>query len=157
MLSKSIKLSILSLLGVIFAEQAFAQATINSMDQNADQSQGQYQPMDMSYAGFNSLGMMQSAWLDPLQNLGEGQSKPAYSKYYWSPDLVLPLRLREGMITLINFPEWEMVEDIYIGDNSTFDGQISGPSTLLLYPRKGANVGVDTNNFKPVSIESFFK
>ena len=145
MLSKSIKLSILSLLGVIFAEQAFAQATINSMDQNADQSQGQYQPMDMSYAGFNSLGMMQSAWLDPLQNLGEGQSKPAYSKYYWSPDLVLPLRLREGMITLINFPEWEMVEDIYIGDNSTFDGQISGPSTLLLYPRKGANVGVDTN------------
>ena len=94
MLSKSIKLSILSLLGVIFAEQAFAQATINSMDQNADQSQGQYQPMDMSYAGFNSLGMMQSAWLDPLQNLGEGQSKPAYSKYYWSPDLVLPLRFQ---------------------------------------------------------------
>ena len=38
-----------------------------------------------------------------------------------------------------------MIEDIYIGDNATFDGQISGPNTLLLYPRKGANVGVDTN------------
>lgn len=49
------------------------------------------------------------------------------------------------MITLLNFPEWEMIEDIYIGDNATFDGQISGPNTLLLYPRKGANVGVDTN------------
>lgn len=145
MLSKSVKISILSLFAVAFASEAFAQATINSMDQNADQSQGQYQPMDMGYAGFNSLGMMQSAWLDPLQNLGEGQSKPAYSKYYWSPDLVLPLRLREGMITLLNFPEWEMIEDIYIGDNATFDGQISGPNTLLLYPRKGANVGVDTN------------
>lgn len=145
MLSKSIKTSIFGLVGVLMAGQVWAQATISSMDQNADQSQGQYQPMDMSYAGFNSLGMMQSAWLDPLQNLGEGQTKPAYSKYYWSPDLVLPLRLREGMITMINFPEWEMIEDIYIGDNSTFDGQISGPSTLLLYPRKGANVGVDTN------------
>ncbi len=145
MSSKSVKISIFSLLGVLFAAEAFAQATINSMDQNADQSQGQYQPMDMGYAGFNSLGMMQSAWLDPLQNLGEGQSKPAYSKYYWSPDLVLPLRLREGMITLLNFPEWEMIEDIYIGDNATFDGQISGPNTLLLYPRQGANVGVDTN------------
>ena len=145
MLAKSLKISLLSLIGLMFASETYAQATINSMDQNADQSQGQYQPMDMGYAGFNSLGMMQSAWLDPLQNFGEGQSKPAYSKYYWSPDLVLPLRLREGMITLLNFPEWEMVEDIYIGDNATFDGQISGPNTLLLYPRKGANVGVDTN------------
>ncbi|MDD4556156.1 MAG: TrbG/VirB9 family P-type conjugative transfer protein [Alphaproteobacteria bacterium] len=122
-----------------------AQATMNSMDQNADQSQGNYMPMDMGYAGFNSLGMTQSAWLDPLQNLGEGQSRPAYSKYYWSPDLVLPVRLREGMLTLLNFPDWELIEDIYIGDNSTFDGQISGPNTLLLYPRKGAQVGVDTN------------
>lgn len=145
MLSKSIKISIFSAMSILLAGEVWAQATISSMDQNADQSQGQYQPMDMSYAGFNSLGMMQSAWLDPLQNLGEGQSKPAYSRYYWSPDLVLPLRLREGMITMINFPEWEMIEDIYIGDNSTFDGQISGPNTLLLYPRKGANVGVDTN------------
>lgn len=145
MLSQSIRVSIFSCLSLLIASTAFAQATIDSMDQNADQSQGQYQPMDMGYAGFNSLGMMQSAWLDPLQNLGEGQSKPAYSKYYWSPDLVLPLRLREGMITLMNFPEWEMIEDIFIGDNATFDGQISGPSTLLLYPRKGANVGVDTN------------
>lgn len=130
---------------LLFAKYVEAQTTMNSLDQNADQSQGQYMPMNLGYAGFNSLGMIQSAWLDPMQNLGEGQSKPAYSKYYWSPDLVLPIRLREGMMTLINFPSWELIEDIYIGDNATFDGQISGPNTLLLYPRKGANVGVDTN------------
>ncbi|MDR1693579.1 MAG: TrbG/VirB9 family P-type conjugative transfer protein [Lactobacillaceae bacterium] len=124
---------------------AFAQVGMDNLDQNADQSQGNYMPMNMGYAGFNSLGMTQSAWLDPLQNLGEGQSKPAYSKYYWSQDLVLPIRLREGMLTLVNFPEWELVEDIYIGDNATFDGQISGPNTILLYPRRGSNVGVDTN------------
>lgn len=125
----------------------FAEAQVNQqvMDASAEQAQGTYTPMNLGYAGFNSLGMTQAAWLDPMQNLGEGQSKPAYSRYYWSPDLVLPIRVREGMITLINFPNWEMIEDIFIGDNATFDGQISGPNSLMLYPRKGANVGVDTN------------
>lgn len=144
MILRSVNIFVLFTL-LLLAENVAAQTTMNSLDQNADQSQGQYMPMNLGYAGFNSLGMIQSAWLDPMQNLGEGQSKPAYSKYYWSPDLVLPIRLREGMITLINFPGWELIEDIYIGDNATFDGQISGPNTLLLYPRKGANVGVDTN------------
>ncbi|MBE6448654.1 MAG: hypothetical protein E7018_05080 [Alphaproteobacteria bacterium] len=124
---------------------AFAQVDQQIMDASAEQAQGNYTPMNLGYAGFNSLGMTQAAWLDPLQNLGEGQSKPAYSRYYWSPDLVLPIRVREGMITLVNFPEWEMIEDIFIGDNATFDGQISGPNSLMLYPRKGANIGVDTN------------
>lgn len=144
MILRSSKLFVIFAL-LLLSSNANSQTTMNSMDQNADQSQGQYMPMNMGYAGFNSLGMVQSAWLDPMQNLGEGQSKPAYSKYYWSPDLVLPIRLREGMMTLINFPSWELIEDIYIGDNATFDGQISGPNTLLMYPRKGANVGVDTN------------
>lgn len=136
----------LSIFTLLFAPNAvYAQATIDSLNQNADQSQGMYQPMNMGYTGINSLGMMQSAWLDPLQNLGEGQSKPAYSRYYWSPDLVLPIRLREGMITLINFPDWELVEDVYIGDSKTFDGRISGSNTLLLYPKQSAMVGVDTN------------
>ena len=128
-----------------FGTAAFAQVDQQIMDASAEQAQGNYQPMNLGYAGFNSLGMTQAAWLDPLQNLGEGQSKPAYSRYYWSPDLVLPIRVREGMITLVNFPEWEMIEDIFIGDNATFDGQITGPNALMLYPRKGANVGVDTN------------
>ncbi len=139
------KIILMSAAFSFLATVVFAQATIGSLDQNADQSQGQYMPMNLGYAGFNSLGMTQSAWLDPLQNLGEGQSKPAYSRYYWSPDLILPIRLREGMMTLLNFPEWELIEDMYIGDSATFDGQITGPNTILLYPRKGANVGVDTN------------
>ncbi len=144
MVSKKVELLFLFLVSVLCGVKD-AQAQANALDQSADQDMGQYRQMDMSYAGFGSIGMMQNAWLDPLQNLGEGQTKPAYSKYYWSPDLVLPIRVREGMITMLNFPEWEMVEDVYLGDNSTFDGQISGPNTVLLYPKKGANVGVDTN------------
>jgi len=131
---------------LMFSKQGFAQATLDSLDQSAAQSQGSYQPMNLDYAGMGSVGMMQSAWLDPLQNLGEGQTKPAYSKYYWSPDLVLPVRLRTGMLTLINFPEWELLESVYIGDESMFNGQITGPNTLLLYPKPGSTtVGVDTN------------
>lgn len=132
-----------ALLGAVAADVSAQTAQLECLV--ANESSGQYARLNMGYAGFNSLGMTQAAWLDPLQNLGEGQSRPAYSKYYWSPDLVLPIRLREGMITLINFPSWEMIEDVFIGDNATFDGQISGPNTVLLYPRKGANVGVDTN------------
>lgn len=131
--------------GSVSFSTARAQVNQQIMDTSADQSQGNYTPMNLDYAGFNSLGMTQAAWLDPLQNLGEGQSRPAYSKYYWTPDLVLPIRVREGMLTMVNFPEWELIEDIYLGDQNTFDGQISGPSTLLLYPRSGAQVGVDTN------------
>ncbi len=139
------KYSFFMLIAGLFCGRAYAQATMGSLDQNADQSQGMYMPMNMSYAGFNALGMTQTAWMDPLQNLGEGQSKPAYSKYYWSSDLILPIRVREGMVTLLNFPNWELIEDIYLGDSSSFDGQITGPNTVLLYPKKGANVGVDTN------------
>ena len=138
------KLVALSL--VCGVSNVWAQATMDSLDQQADQSQGQYQPMNLEHLGMGSIGMTQSAWLDPLQNLGEGQTKPAYSKYYWSPDLVLPVRLRTGMLTLINFPEWELLENVYIGDESTFNGEITGPNTLLLYPAPGSTtVGVDTN------------
>ncbi len=118
---------------------------VESANMQADQSMGTYAPMDMSYAGFNSIGMVQKAWLDPLQHMGEGQIKPAYSRYYWSPDLVLPIRVREGMVTLMNFPKWELVEDIYIGDDGSFDAQIAGPNAILLFPKRGAAVGVDSN------------
>ena len=146
-MKSGLKNMMLMLLGVFAVSNADCAQLLDegSMDQYADQSQGNYQPMNLNYAGFSSLGMIQSAWQDPLQNLGEGQSKPAYSKYYWTPDLVLPIRLREAMITLVNFPEWELVENIYIGDNKSFAGQISGPNTILLYPQAGTTVGVDTN------------
>ena len=136
------------LISLLFGAEAFAADLLentDSLDQYADQSQGNYQPMNLNYAGFNSIGMIQSAWQDPLQNLGEGQTKPAYSKYYWTPDLVLPIRVREGMITLVNFPEWEWVESIAFGDKGSFDGSISEPNTVMLYPRSGSQVGVDSN------------
>ena len=50
----------------------------DSLDQYADQSQGNYQAMNLDSAGIGShLGMTPKAWLDPLQNLGEVQTRPA--------------------------------------------------------------------------------
>ena len=147
-MKKSIKTFLTAFIGILISGQAYADLTTGetaSMDQSAEQSQGNYQSMNLGYAGFNSLGMIQEAWQDPLQNLGEGQSKPAYSKYYWTPDLVLPVRVREGMITMINFPEWELIEQVRIGDTNSFSGMVQQPNTVMLYPAQHAAVGVDTN------------
>lgn len=122
-----------------------AQVTKNNLDQNVDQSQGNYAATNLNYLGNGSIGMMQSAWKDPLQHMGEGQSRPGYSKYYWTPELVLPVRLREGMYTLINFPNWEVIENVYLGDGNSFSASIEGPSSLMVYPDVSSFVGVDTN------------
>lgn len=124
----------------------YAQVTKDNLDQNADQSQGNYAATNLNYlGGVGSLGMMQSAWKDPLQHMGEGQSRPGYTKYYWTPELVLPVRVREGMYTLINFPSWEVIENVYIGDGQSFNAEIQGPSSLMVYPDSSQFVGVDTN------------
>ena len=137
-------LSVLFVAGV-FATVANAQVTKDVLDQNADQSQGNYAATNLSYLGSGSLGMTQSAWKDPLQHMGEGQSRPGYTKYYWSPELVLPVRLREGMYTLINFPSWEIVEQVYLGDSQSFNAEPYGPSSLMVYPEASQYLGVDTN------------
>ena len=128
------------------ATLAEAQVTKDNLDQNADQSQGNYAATNLNYlGGVGSLGMMQSAWKDPLQHMGEGQTRPGYTKYYWTPELVLPVRVREGMYTLINFPNWEVIENVYIGDGQSFNAEIQGPSSLMVYPDSSQFVGVDTN------------
>ncbi len=130
---------------VCFASEVGAQVTKDILDQNADQSQGNYAATNLNYLGSGSLGMTQSAWKDPLQHMGEGQSRPGYTKYYWTPEMVLPVRLREGMYTLINFPSWEVVEQVYLGDSQSFNAEPYGPSSLMVYPEASQYLGVDTN------------
>ena len=107
-----------------------------------EQSAGSYNVMNMEY--ITSLGMQQKAWNNPMENLGEGQSRPGYSRYLWKADTVLPIRLREGMMTLINFPSWELVENVWIGAKDAFYGEIPAPNALMLYPAAGVS-GVDSN------------
>ena len=124
----------------VFAE--LISSSKDTMDTAIEQSNGQYSEMDMP---FWSLGMQQKAWNKPMEHLGEGQSKPGYSKYYWTPDLVLPLRIREGMHTLINFPSWELIENVFIGNESAFGAQKVAPNGLMIYAASVDLVGMDTN------------
>ncbi len=106
------------------------------------QTTGEFDQVNLNY--IHSLGMQQKAWNDPLSHLGEGQTKPGYSKYLWSPDVVLPIRLREGMMTLINFPTWELIEKVHIGSPESFGGEIAAPNSLLVYADP-SYIGVDSN------------
>ena len=106
------------------------------------QTTGEYDQMNLGY--IHSLGMLQKAWNDPLSHMGEGQLKPGYSRYTWSPDVILPIRLREGMMTLINLPVWELIEKVHIGSPESFGGEIAAPNSLLLYADP-SYIGVDCN------------
>ncbi|MBN1783670.1 MAG: TrbG/VirB9 family P-type conjugative transfer protein [Alphaproteobacteria bacterium] len=87
---------------------------------------------------------VQPAWQNPLQNMGLGQSKPGYAKMSWSPDKILKVRLRDGMVTVINFPQWETIRDAYIGDSDFFDGRPVAKNVLMLSPAQD-HAGADTN------------
>lgn len=138
-------LSVVLLVILVLCTDVFAQGNRDILDQHADQSQGNYAATNLNYLSGGALGMTQSAWKDPLQHMGEGQSRPGYTKYYWSPELVLPVRLREGMYTLINFPSWEVIEQVYLGDSQSFNAEPYGPSSLMVYPEVSQFLGVDTN------------
>ncbi len=133
------------LLGFALAVLVMTNAVFAQTDQFSgalEESAGNYPVMDMGY--ISSLGMQQKAWNNPMRHLGEGQTKPGYSRYLWKQDVVLPIRLREGMMTLVNFPTWELIENVWIGAKEAFAGEIAAPNALILYPTPGM-AGVDSN------------
>ena len=123
----------------VCAQQSAAR---ESMDAAIEQSNGQYSEIDMP---FWSVGMQQKAWNKPMEHMGEGQTKPGYSRYYWTPDWVLPLRIREGMHTLVNFPSWELIENVFIGNESAFGAQKVSANSLMVFVASIDLVGMDTN------------
>ncbi len=135
-------------LAVLMAATAHAQQMLPTDTEAAQledaiaQTTGEFDQVDLGY--IHSLGMQQKAWNDPLSHMGEGQLKPGYSRYNWSPDVILPIRLREGMMTLINLPSWELIEKVHIGSPESFGGEVAAPNSLLLYADP-AYIGVDCN------------
>lgn len=106
------------------------------------QTNGEFDSVNLNY--LHSLGLQQKAWNDPLSHMGEGQSKPGYSKYTWTPDVILPIRVREGMMTLINLPTWELIEKVHLGSPDSFTGEIAAPNSLLVYADP-SYLGTDCN------------
>lgn len=100
---------------------------------------------NQEFTGFAPGGFgMQKAWENPEQNLGENQKKPGYVKYVWEPGTSIPIRTREGMLTMINLPKWESMKDAYVGDKDFFDGRPISKNTFVVSPVDG-RAGADTN------------
>ena len=88
---------------------------------------------------------IQAAWDNPNANMTSGSLKPGYAQLAWEPGVVLPVKLRNGMVTMVNLPKGEQIEDAQVGNNDLFqiDGK-QGGGTLYIAP-KPDNMGSDTN------------
>ncbi len=95
-------------------------------------------------ASATSYGV-QSAWDNPNANMASGSTKPGYAQLSWSKGSVLPVKLRNGMVTMITLPNGEQIADAVVGNNGlfTFEAQ-QGGNTILITPESG-NQGSDTN------------
>lgn len=87
----------------------------------------------------------QVAWDNPNANMGTGSIKPGYAQLPWSTGSVLPLKIRNGMVTMVTLPNGEQISDIVIGDSGLFDiGATKGERTMYI-TTMGDNMGADTN------------
>lgn len=88
---------------------------------------------------------VQEAWDNPTANMSAGSIKPGYAQLAWSGGSVLPVKLRNGMVTMINLPNGEQIEDVIVGDTGQFQiDATQGDRTMFLSP-VGTNHGSDTN------------
>ncbi|MBO4582763.1 MAG: TrbG/VirB9 family P-type conjugative transfer protein [Alphaproteobacteria bacterium] len=88
---------------------------------------------------------VQAAWDNPNANMASGSLKPGYAQLAWEAGTVLPVKLRNGMVTMVNLPNGEQIEDAQVGNNDLFqiDGK-QGGRTFYIAP-KPDNMGSDTN------------
>ena len=79
---------------------------------------------------------IQAAWDNPTANMASGSLKPGYAQLTWSKGSVLPIKLRNGMTTLITLPTGEKIADAVIGNDGLFSiDATQGGSTM--YIRQG--------------------
>ena len=88
---------------------------------------------------------VQSAWDNPTANMAAGSIKPGYAQLSWSAGSVLPIKLRNGMVTMVTLPNGEKISDAVVGNTDLFDiDATQGDRTMFISP-KTDNQGSDTN------------
>ncbi len=88
---------------------------------------------------------IQQAWDNPNANMASGSIKPGYTQLSWETGTVLPIKLRNGMVTMVNLPMGEQIEDAVVGHQGFFSIEGSqGDRTLYITPAPD-NMGSDTN------------
>jgi ComB9 competence protein len=110
------------------------------MSQTGSQLSGNYG--GSTAYGAMPAGIVQDAWNRPFDHMGAGQSAPGSIRYQWTSDLVMPVRLRAGMVTSIVLPEWEAAQDVVIGDSAAVEASILRPNQIAI---KSVQTGLDTS------------
>lgn len=113
------------------------QQTLNRSNQ---QMQGDYGTLDRSMG--LPLGMTQDAWSKPFDNMAPGQQAPGVVTFEWTKDLIMPIRIRDLMNTMIVLPEWENIVDVFIGENQNLEATIVRSNVVAVRTNQA---GIDTN------------
>ena len=88
---------------------------------------------------------IQSAWDNPNANMASGSIKPGYAQLSWDAGTVLPIKLRNGMVTMVNLPVGEQIEEAIVGNDGYFSiDATQGGRTMYITPASD-NMGSDTN------------
>lgn len=99
----------------------------------------------LSLPAYAEVYGVQNAWDNPTANMAAGSVKPGYAQLAWSAGAVLPIKLRNGMVTMINLPNGEQIVDAVVGNPDLFEiDATQGDRTMFVAP-KGNNQGSDTN------------
>ncbi len=76
-----------------------------------------------------------NAWDNPNANMTAGSLKPGYAQLSWSKGTVLPIKLRNGMVTMVTLPNGEQIADAQMGDTSLFNiDTTQGSRQMLISP-----------------------
>lgn len=99
----------------------------------------------LSLPAYAEVYGVQNAWDNPTANMAAGSVKPGYAQLAWSAGAVLPIKLRNGMVTMINLPNGEQIADAVVGNQDLFEiDATQGDRTMFVSPM-GNNQGSDTN------------
>ena len=113
------------------------EATVVPVTENQDveaQVSGKYPSVNRQES--LPLGAIQHAWDNAVPGSGVYQIN-------YNPREVIKLVTREYMTTTIEFPIWEKIEEINVGDENSY--QITKPKPNILMIRPNEYVGVDSN------------
>ncbi|MDR0803985.1 MAG: TrbG/VirB9 family P-type conjugative transfer protein [Rickettsiales bacterium] len=88
---------------------------------------------------------IQEAWDNPNMNMAAGSSKPGYAQLTWAAGTVLPIKLRNGMVTMVNLPAGETIEDGVVGNDGLFSFEPRNGGNSFIVTPDVTNSGGDTN------------
>jgi type IV secretory pathway VirB9-like protein len=63
------------------------------------------------------------------------------------------LLLREYMQTVVNFPSWEVITNVYVGDSNSINYEVVGNNAVILTSKE--NIGIDTSLFVLGKFQSY--